>query len=326
MNVYDFDGTIYDGDSTKDFWRFCLKRHPKSALAIVSVLFGLLLYLFGIISKTKFKQRFYSFLRHIPDVDGELSDFWQQHETKIQKWYFAQKKDDDLIISASPVFLLKPICEKLGVRLIASEVDKHSGECYGENCHGDEKVKRFYAEFPGISVNEFYSDSQSDDPFVQIASAAYWVDGESIVTWDEKKIGIIRKVKDVFLTPQFFLFVFQGAVCTAVCIVISLLFSRYVNPTLAYIGGYAVAILLGYILNSYLVFKMPLAFSRLGKFLISYIPNFLILFGIVALSLNVLALPSIVAYTLAPAIGVPLTFLILKFFAFRKNKAKDNMK
>ena len=28
IDVYDFDGTIYDGDSTVDFVRFCLRRHP----------------------------------------------------------------------------------------------------------------------------------------------------------------------------------------------------------------------------------------------------------------------------------------------------------
>ena len=27
MNVYDFDKTIYDGDSTADFYLFSLKRH-----------------------------------------------------------------------------------------------------------------------------------------------------------------------------------------------------------------------------------------------------------------------------------------------------------
>ena len=28
MNVYDFDGTIYDGDSTFDFYKYCMKKHP----------------------------------------------------------------------------------------------------------------------------------------------------------------------------------------------------------------------------------------------------------------------------------------------------------
>ena len=30
IDVYDFDGTIYDGDSTVDFTRFCLPAIPAS--------------------------------------------------------------------------------------------------------------------------------------------------------------------------------------------------------------------------------------------------------------------------------------------------------
>ncbi len=29
MNVYDFDGTIYSGDSTIDFYLFCLRKQPE---------------------------------------------------------------------------------------------------------------------------------------------------------------------------------------------------------------------------------------------------------------------------------------------------------
>ena len=29
IDVYDFDGTIYDGDSTVDFWLYCLRRKPS---------------------------------------------------------------------------------------------------------------------------------------------------------------------------------------------------------------------------------------------------------------------------------------------------------
>ena len=64
MNVYDFDGTIYDGDSTVDFWKYSLKRHPLAIISIFPAILGFALYLFGIIPKTKFKQHFYQFLIH----------------------------------------------------------------------------------------------------------------------------------------------------------------------------------------------------------------------------------------------------------------------
>ena len=34
VDVYDFDGTIYDGDSTVDYVRFCLRRHPRMLCAL----------------------------------------------------------------------------------------------------------------------------------------------------------------------------------------------------------------------------------------------------------------------------------------------------
>jgi len=34
MNVYDFDGTIYNGDSTVDFFLFALKRKPSLLLNV----------------------------------------------------------------------------------------------------------------------------------------------------------------------------------------------------------------------------------------------------------------------------------------------------
>ena len=29
LYLYDFDGTIYDGDSSVDFFKYCLKKNPK---------------------------------------------------------------------------------------------------------------------------------------------------------------------------------------------------------------------------------------------------------------------------------------------------------
>jgi HAD superfamily phosphoserine phosphatase-like hydrolase len=186
MNVYDFDGTIYDGDSTVDFWGFSLKRHPKAMLHLFPTIGALALYAARFIDKTAFKQRFYGFLKAIPDIEGEVCDFWDKHEGKIKLWYLAQKKADDLIISASPYFLLKPICDKLGVRLIASMVDAHTGVYDGVNCHGEEKVRRFRGEHPPTesdAIEAFYSDSHADDPMAKTAAKAYFVRGNNITPW-----------------------------------------------------------------------------------------------------------------------------------------------
>lgn len=183
MNVYDFDNTIYDGDSTADFYLFCLKRHKKIALLLPSLLKGTLkYYVLKRGTKTEMKQNMYRFLTKI-DSKRDIADFWKGHEKNVKSWYIEQQKADDIIISASPEFLLKPICEKLGIRrLIASQVDVKSGQYSGENCHGEEKVRLFYEQFDG-EIDEFYSDSHSDEPLAKISKHAFMVKKNEIFDW-----------------------------------------------------------------------------------------------------------------------------------------------
>ena len=184
MNAYDFDKTIYDGDSTADFYLFSLRRHKKILLLSPSLLIAFFrFYVLKKGTKTEFKEIMYRFLTHC-DIKKDVADFWKKNAVKIKKFYLAQKCADDVIISASPRFLLEPICRSLGLtRLIASEVDPQSGKYSGINCHGEEKVRRFREQFGNSVIEEFYSDSQSDLPMAKIAQNAFLVKGEKIEKW-----------------------------------------------------------------------------------------------------------------------------------------------
>lgn len=188
MNVYDFDNTIYKGDSTADFYLFSLKRHKKIFMLAPSLLGAVIkLYVFKKGTKTEFKEVMYRFLRYC-DIDRDVADFWETHQCNIKKFYLDQQKNDDVIISASPEFLLEPIIKKLRIKsLMASPVDKHSGKHNGINCHGKEKVRRFYEVYPDGKIDEFYSDSYSDTPLAEIADKAYIVKGEELSEWVFKK-------------------------------------------------------------------------------------------------------------------------------------------
>ena len=63
MNVYDFDKTIYYGDSTADFYLFCLKRHKK-ILTLAPSLLGAFLkfYVFKKVQKLILKEKCTDFL------------------------------------------------------------------------------------------------------------------------------------------------------------------------------------------------------------------------------------------------------------------------
>ncbi|MDR1002265.1 MAG: HAD-IB family phosphatase [Oscillospiraceae bacterium] len=185
MNVYDFDKTIYRGDSTLDFYFFCLKRNPAVLLKLPSQLVGGVKYLAGMHGKTEFKQAFYSFLKILPDTKKCVSDFWHSHERKLEQWYINQMSGEDVIISASPDFLLRPLCERLGVTLIASIVDSETGRCEGRNCYGEEKLLRFRELYKDTAIDKFYSDSHSDYPLAKIARENYIVREGKILEWEQ---------------------------------------------------------------------------------------------------------------------------------------------
>ena len=184
MNVYDFDKTIYAGDSTVDFYFYCLQKYPVIIFRLPKQVAGFLQYKGGTISKERFKERFFCFLQDIPNIADEVRNFWNQKKEKICPWYLRQKSEDDVIISASPSFLLEEICLRLGIcQLLASNVDAKTGQYTGKNCYGEEKVSRFRQKFGKQEIDQFYSDSTSDLPMAKIAKEAFLVKKGTLEAW-----------------------------------------------------------------------------------------------------------------------------------------------
>ena len=177
INVYDFDKTILPYDSTEAFSLFCLRRHPRAMLSALRAVPYAALMPLRIVTKTRAKEVFYSFLAALEDVDAEVEAFWAENLKNINAWYLAQRRPDDLVISASPEFLLRPAAEALGFRLIASRVDKRSGWTLGLNCHD-----------PEVEIAEFYSDSLSDAPLARIAERAFIVKGSVLSPWPQESL------------------------------------------------------------------------------------------------------------------------------------------
>lgn len=180
MNVYDFDKTIYNGDSTVDFYFFCLRKKPMILLRLPKQIVGYILYKLRLKDKAYFKEKFYSFLSLLPNIEILINDFWQINNTKICDWYLKQKKSTDIIISASPEFLLKPLEKRLKIeRVIASKVDIHTGILLSKNCYGKEKVQFFKEIYKNKKIDNFYSDSLSDKPLAMLAKNSYLVNNKN---------------------------------------------------------------------------------------------------------------------------------------------------
>ena len=183
VNVYDWDKTIFPKDSTATFYLWCILRYPKILKALPAVLKLLPAYFRGQISKTRIKEVFYGFLRYVPNIDHAVNRFWTKKFPKINRWYLDHQRSDDIVISASPEFLIAVPAERLGVRLLASRVDKLTGKTEGENCWGAEKVRRLHEAYPDVEIAAFYSDSRSDSPLAELADVAYLVKGEKLLPW-----------------------------------------------------------------------------------------------------------------------------------------------
>lgn len=325
MNIYDFDKTIYDGDSTADFIKYCSARYKKTWITLLPTAWAFILYTLGIYKKTQFKEKMYRFLEYVPNIDEALEDFWDKHESNILDYYKAQKGESDIIISASPEFLLEPICHRLGIkRLIASKVDKHTGIYTGENCYGQEKVRRLKETYAIEDCDEFYSDSLSDTPLSKIAEKSFIVRRNSLIPWDLYVPGKAETFKHMVLSREFLVFALVGFICTVFNIGFSALFRLFIPDTmLAFLPGYVTANIASYLLNSTLTFKARLCISQYIKYFVSYIPNFLIQSVVVFIYSQLFPTgPAILGYALSAFIGLPVTFIIMKLFTFRKRKAK----
>lgn len=183
MNVYDFDGTIYNGDSSVDIYFFLLKRYPKLIAYFPKQILGIVKYKLHLSSK---EEMYFSFLKGVRTDESFVDDFWKQNQSKLKEWYLNQKRKDDVIISASPEFLLKPICDVLGIdNLIATKVELSSGKFLSKNCQGAEKVVRFKEIFPEAEIEAFYSDSKSDTYMAKLATKAFRVKKNSIMDWEQ---------------------------------------------------------------------------------------------------------------------------------------------
>lgn len=188
MNVYDFDETIYKGDSTRDFIFYIIKKRPIVWINIFKQCGLGILYLLKLIKKTEFKENLYSTFKLITDMDELVEEFVNVHMKNIKPWYLAQKREDDLIISASPMFLVKRFCDKLDIKnVMASNVNINTGKYTGENCYGEEKVKRYFEKYTADEMENFYSDSYSDQPLAKLGRKAFIVKGDELIIWDFKK-------------------------------------------------------------------------------------------------------------------------------------------
>lgn len=197
MNVYDFDGTIFYSDCSIGFGIWCMNRHPKLWLTFFpSIIKSVIQYKMGKIPNYQVQRKLFSYLTMIDDYDVQIERYWNKYEKKISAWYLAQKKPDDLIISASPDCIIGPIAKRLGVKYIATEYDRDYGVFTNNLMYAKEKA-RYIIDHGFPVIDRFYSDSLADTPLALCAEKAYFVTNSAttVIDWPDLDDATMKEVK-----------------------------------------------------------------------------------------------------------------------------------
>jgi len=181
MNAYDFDNTIYDGESPFDFFLFCIKKKKRLIIYLPVALLLASLYKLRLLSiKLLLKlvgRLTKAFNKNKGDLLKLVDEFWELNEKKLKPNYLAKLTENDIIITAAPRFLMDGIKHKLNVRdIMSSEFNVDTGKFEFANFR-ENKVKAFKEKYPNERIINFYTDSYNDAPLMEIAENFFLVKG-----------------------------------------------------------------------------------------------------------------------------------------------------
>lgn len=184
MNVYDFDNTIYDGESFVDLFLMVLREDPGVLRFAPQMISGVIQYKAGKIdldkAMLKWAPLFEGYVSQMEDVRDVIKRFWDTHQKKIKPFYDEIRREDDIIISASPVIVLEEIGCRIGLKnVIGSDIDPDTGKI-GFMCFKDNKVKAFRKAYPDAVIDTFYTDSMNDKPMMDISKHVVMVKGSKL--------------------------------------------------------------------------------------------------------------------------------------------------
>lgn len=328
--LYDFDGTIYDGDSSVDFFKFCLKKDKKNYKILPKLAIKFLAYKSKNITDTELKEYIFSFLENFKNVDEIVKEFWKTHESKIKSFYLEKNHDQDIIISASPEFLLKPICIKLKVKdLIASDVDKTTGKFKKPNNRGEEKVKEFYKKYPKAEILEMYSDSLHDKPLLDLAKKSYFVKKNKLYDYKTYKPNLIKRFWNwgwgiYHKNEELWNYLIIGALTTVVSIGSYSIFSKLlkINYLISNVLSWIVSVIFAYFTNRWFVFhsKEKKKFKEFMAFISSRLLTLLLDSGLMIVGVDYLKIDDLVTKILVQIVIVIANYVLSKLIVFKKEK------
>ncbi len=184
VNVFDFDNTIYDGETLVDFILYFVRHDPKiwryvPKLIVIAIKDGMHLFTVdeAIKAYASFLEGYYV---KLGDLTEQTVKFWDKNEKKIKPLYAKYRGENDIIVSGTTDFILDEIMKRMGIKnYIGSKIDNKTGK-FTQLCFLENKVKIFREQFPGAHIVNFYTDSMNDRAMMDIADNVFLVKGEKV--------------------------------------------------------------------------------------------------------------------------------------------------
>lgn len=134
----------------------------------------------------------------------------------------------------------------------------------------------------------------------------------------------LMKIADKLLTVEFIKFLVIGVINTlstaviatvldALTAVLKINSDLLVRTNATFIIGYILSMVISFFLNTYFTFHEKPTLIKALKFPISYIPNFIVQYAVVHLLGS-----GTLSYIIAAVIGIPVTFLTMRVFVYKK--------
>ena len=172
---------------------FLFKKDPSLVKYIPDVINGLYKYTKGTINAEEALEQYSDvvtdYYNSIEDFDALVTEFWDTNIHKIKPFYFRQRQDDDIIISASPEVLLDDVMHRLNIKnYICSRTDGNAH--ITDLCFRGRKVELFKEMYPDTIIDNFYTDSVNDLKEVHAGNAGQ--EPHTVVLFEGNKIKQVK--------------------------------------------------------------------------------------------------------------------------------------
>ena len=118
-------------------------------------------------------------VRNRDRLDDKMDEFWKIHSSKLKKQFLDMIQPEDIIITASPQFIINGIKDKLKTEKVVSTIVNLDNGKVEFLCYRDNKLKK-YNELFGGKIDQFYTDSKNDLPLIAISDKAFLVKNNRI--------------------------------------------------------------------------------------------------------------------------------------------------